>query len=273
MTISQTANLLAEKHIIRSAFIYKIYALIFDSQSGVKQGDYLFSSPQSVLKVAYRTTHGIQEIPIIKVTVLAGSTVNDIAGSLFKEMNQFNVAKFLALAKAHEGYLYPDTYQFFSNVHADEVVKTMMDNFTKKITPFIGQIKSFSSSTDDVIKMASIIEKEANNSVDRRIIAGILWKRIKVKMALSVDPPFAYFLGKSSAELTLKDLATDSPYNLYKHLGLPPTPIDSPDIQTIEDTINPTVTPYYYYLSGKDGKMHYASTLEGHLMNKAKYLD
>ena len=94
-----------------------------------------------------------------------------------------------------------------------------------------------------------------------------------MKMPLQVDPPFFYILGKDSASLTLKDLAIDSPYNLYKHTGLPPTPIDNPGLNAIVDTINPTPSDYLFYLSGKDGRMHYAVNLAGHTANANKYIE
>ncbi len=121
--------------------------------------------------------------------------------------------------------------------------------------------------------MASLVEEEASNSTDRRIIAGILWRRLAHNMPLQVDAPFYYIIGKGSSQLTLKDLSMDSPYNLYKHTGLPPRPIDNPGLDAIVDTITPTTTDYLYFLSGRDGKMHYASTFEGHVANKGKYLE
>ena len=121
--------------------------------------------------------------------------------------------------------------------------------------------------------MASIVEREATSSIDRRMIAGILWKRIATNMPLQVDPPFYYILGKDSASLTLSDLAVDSPYNLYKHTGLPPTPIDNPGLDSIVDTINPTASNYLFYLSDKNGRMHYAATLDGHTANANKYIE
>ena len=119
--------------------------------------------------------------------------------------------------------------------------------------------------------MASIVEKEATSTNDRRIIAGILWKRISEDYPLQVDPPFFYTLGKDSSELTLSDLASDSPYNLYTHKGLPPTPIDNPGLDAISATVSPIATNYMFYLSGQEGNMHYAKTLAEHLINKEKY--
>ena len=91
-------------------------------------------------------------------------------------------------------------------------------------------------------------------------------------MPLQVDPTLYYLLGKDSAHLTLTDLAIDSPYNLYKHTGLPPTPIDNPGLSAIIDTMTPTKSKYVFFLSGRDGVMHYAETLSEHIANKNKYM-
>ena len=120
--------------------------------------------------------------------------------------------------------------------------------------------------------MASIIEGEAVTPEDRRIVSGILWTRMKNGMRLGVDAPFAYIMGKGSLELTQTDLATTSPYNTYRVAGLPPTPINNPGIDAIAAALAPSSTPYLYYLSDKEGSMHYARTFAEHKLNKEKYL-
>ena len=148
----------------------------------------------------------------------------------------------------------------------------MHANFDAHLGNATSTLAAFNKPTGDIITMASIVEKEASSSFDRQIIAGILWKRLQDKMPLQVDPPFYYILGKASGQLTLDDLATTSPYNLYKNLGLTPTPIDNPGMDAILDTMTPTTTKYWYYLSDKTGKMHYATTFDGHLANKVQFL-
>ena len=120
--------------------------------------------------------------------------------------------------------------------------------------------------------MASIIEREAITPEARRIVSGILWKRIKMGMPLQVDATFAYVNGKNTYELTAEDLHIDSKYNTYEYKGLPPGPICNPGLDSIIATIEPTATPYLYYLSEKNGTMHYAKTFEEHKMNKVKYM-
>jgi UPF0755 protein len=120
--------------------------------------------------------------------------------------------------------------------------------------------------------MASLIEEETATPEDRRIVSGILWKRLSSGMRLQVDATFAYTIGKGSLELTTEDLKSDSPYNTYRIYGLPPTPIVNPGLDAITAALHPTSSPYVYYLSDKNGVMHYSKTFEEHKLAKAKYL-
>lgn len=271
--LSQAADILAAHHIIRSAFLFKVYVILISGHRQVQTGDYLFDSPQSALRVAFRSTFGIQGLPKIKVTFTEGITVKNMSSLLDKSISGFDAATFLVLAKSSEGYLFPDTYYFYQNNTPRQVVDQLQATFKEKIKPLLLQFQMSGKSMQDVITMASIVEREATSSSDRKIIAGILWKRIEVRMPLQVDPPFYYILGKDSAHLTLKDLAIDSPYNTYKHQGLPPTPIDNPGLDAIEATLNPTTTKYWFYLSGRNGAMHYGVTLADHIGNQNKFME
>ncbi|MDE2172881.1 MAG: endolytic transglycosylase MltG, partial [Patescibacteria group bacterium] len=172
-----------------------------------------------------------------------------------------------------EGKLFPDTYYFYENSTPQDVIQLLTRTFEEQTKPLLLDIQASGRTPADVITMASIVEKEAASSTDRRIIAGILWKRLDMGMPLQVDAPFFYLYGKTSAELTLGDLQSDTPYNTYKYTGLPPTPIDNPGYEAIEDTVNPVKSDYLYFLSGKDGQMHYAATLAQHAANRLRYLE
>lgn len=276
-SVTQAGVILEHAGVIRSRVAYRIYTVLIHDGAGIKAGQYLFDIPQSVVRIAYRTAFGIQDLTKIKVTIPEGSNSKNITNILSKNIPDFASSTFYTLARANEGYLFPDTYYFYQNTTPDQVLKEMRSNFDD-------QIKSIATSTNiflktnklqlkDAITMASIVEKEATSDEDRKIIAGILWKRLDDKYPLQVDPPFFYILNKTSSQLTTKDLATDSPYNLYKHIGLPPTPIDNPSLEALSATINPTTTKYWYYLSDKEGNMHYAVTYDQHLANKAKWVD
>ena len=123
----------------------------------------------------------------------------------------------------------------------------------------------------EVVIMATILEREAPQGADRRIIAGILWKRIAIGMPLPVDVRFLYTLGKGTFQLTTKDLTTDSPYNTYTNKGLPPGPIGSPSEDALEAAVNPTKTKYLYFLADRSGVTHYSATYQQQIANKNQY--
>lgn len=271
-SLSKVAATLSDGHVIRSMFIYKVFVVMLGGQRNVMIGDYLFDTPQSSLRIAYRTVRGIQGVNKVKITIPEGSSAKDITDILVKNFPKFNAEEFLKLANENEGYLFPETYYFYESVTPERVIEEMRSRFDQKIATLKDKIDASSISLKDLIVMSSIVEREASNNKDRKIVAGILWKRIKEKMPLQVDATFYYLLKKTSAELTMTDLKMKSPYNTYTNLGLPPGPIANPGLEAIEDTLDYTETKYWYYLAGKDGVTHYASTLEEHVANKRKYL-
>lgn len=271
-SLSELAVKLEQARIVRSAFMYKVLVVFMKGSKSIMAGDYLFETPQSALKVAYRTVKGDRGMPQIKITIPEGMASYDMARLLASKIPGFDGSLFLALAKPAEGRLFPDTYYFYKTTTPEEVVKMMTENFAKKTRSLSLAVELFDRPFDDVLKMASIIEREAPGSEDRRIIAGILWKRMDNDHPLQVDQPFFYYLGKTSSELTVNDLKKDTPFNLYVNKGLPPTPTSNPGLGAILDTINPTKTDYWFYLSDTGGKMHYAVDHESHLANKQKYI-
>ncbi len=148
----------------------------------------------------------------------------------------------------------------------------MHQTFKKRIATLTSEVEKFGKPVSEIVILASLLEEEASTSEDRRIVSGILWKRLSMGMLLQVDATFQYINGKGSLELTLDDLKIDSPYNTYKYKGLPPTPISNPGLDSIRAAVIPTKTNYLYYLSERDGTMHYATTFAEHLRNKARYL-
>ena len=271
-SISKVADSLYTKHIIKNQNIFKIFVIALSLNDGLKTGDYKFLGSESVITIAHRMVTGDQRQPRVRITIPEGMNVSDMAFVFLKNLDNFNAPHFVSIAKKKEGYLYPDTYDFFANAKSEDIVKAMEGNFNKKIAGLSSKIKAFNKPLKDIITMASIVEKEANTMEDRKMISGVLWKRIEEGMLLQVDPPFYYILNKTGG-ITFDDLKIKSPYNTYINKGLPIGPINNPGIEAIEATISPVKTNYYFYLSGRDGKMYYAATYAGHLANKSKYLD
>jgi UPF0755 protein len=170
--------------------------------------------------------------------------------------------------------LFPDTYFIFPGERADTVHKMLRENFDQQILDedVVAAIEESGKTLEELLVMASILEKEASRMQDRRTIAGILWERIDRGMPLQVDAVFPYIIGKNTFELTLEDLKVDSPYNTYANKGLPPGPIGNPGLNSILAAATPIASEYLFFLSDYSGDFHFSRTYEQHLNYKRQYL-
>jgi UPF0755 protein len=272
-TLSGAAAGLEKAHIVRSPLMFKVLLTLFGGTRGLSAGDYAMSERQGVVTVAWRLAHGEYDLENVRVTIPEGFSSIDIADRLAPLFPKFKVKEFLARSAVYEGYLFPDTYLFPPNVTVEQVITTMTDTYQRRIVSLAGPIAAFKKPIKDVVTMASIIEEEARTEESRRMIAGILWKRLSIGMPLQVDAAFAFVNGKkASSDLTLDDLKIDSPYNTYVNKGLPPGPISNPGLDSILATVTPIPSQYFFYLTDKSGAMRYAVTHDEHVANKNKYL-
>ncbi|MDO8623786.1 MAG: endolytic transglycosylase MltG [bacterium] len=265
------ASELASHHVIKNRFLFSVLVRIDGGASDLQAGPYRFDAPVNTFTVVRHLIIGESGIPAARVTLPEGFTAREMAKIIHARLPFIREDDFITLATPYEGYLFPDTY-FFGGESTSNIVATLRDTFNARIAPLTPLITTSGHSLDDVVTMASLIEREAKTPEDRRTIAGILWNRIKIGMALQVDAVFGYIYGKSAYAPTLDDLKIDSPYNTYTHQGLPPTPIGNPGLDAIEAAANPPKTAYLYYLTGIDGKMRYAKTFAEHQTNREKYL-
>jgi len=270
--LTKLSQELSSHNLIKSEFWFKTFVVLFSGSKGIKAGDYVLSLKQNVITLAKRFTNGEFDLVPVKITFPEGLNIFEMAKIISGKFTKINSADFITQASSAEGYLFPDTYLFLPNVSSEEIIRVMKDNFQKRILTLDPQIKSFNKPLFDIIKIASIVEEEARTDESRRIVAGILWKRLSINMPLQVDSSFKYINGKTTSNLTLDDLKIDSPYNSYIHKGLPPTPISNPGLASISATVTPIKTDYLYFLSDKIGNMHYAKTYAEHLRNKELYL-
>jgi len=199
-------------------------------------------------------------------------TVSEIAKIFEGHFPSFDKESFLKLAKGKEGYLFPDTYFFGADATAESVIAAMSANFSARTADAEKETAAKKKKWQDIVTMASILEKEANDPQSMGIVSGILWKRIRLGMPLQADSTLTYVTGRGTSELTASDLAMKSPYNSYANTGLPPGPISNPGLVAIEAALNPASTPYLYFLTDSKGIMHYAADLEAHAANRQKYL-
>jgi len=171
-----------------------------------------------------------------------------------------------------EGFLFPDSYLVDSNASSQDVINQMLDNFDKKLTLEMRQeIKRQKKSVYDVIITASILEKEVQTIEDKKIVAGIIWKRINNNYPIEIDSTSAY--QQKLANQSIGSYADmELQYDTYARVGLPIGPICNPGLDSIMGALYPKDTDYWFYLSAPDGETVYSKTLGEHLIQKAKYL-
>lgn len=278
----EIVNRLSREGVIRSKVFFEIYALATNKASHLKPGRYFLNSHISIKELADVLKNGPQEISVV---IFPGMTVKEIDDKLSSltiirsgELKNFNVSalkeKYGWLSDSSlEGFLLPDTYNFFTGSDVNFVAKKMLDNFSLKALPFFRDYSNLSK----IINLASILEKEVPDYKDRCLVAGILAKRLAENMPLQVDATLLYF--KCSGEfancagLTQVDYKNDSPYNTYLNNGLPKSAISNPSLEAIKAALNPEKSGYWYYLSDpKTDKTIFSKTLDEHNENRAKFL-
>jgi UPF0755 protein len=213
--------------------------------------------------------HSVPETPRGSVTIPEGWTVADINAYLKKG----GVLVDGELSSDLEGYLFPDTYEFFLDSTTTVIQQKFQDNLTKQLEKT--GINVDEENLRQIIIMASLLEKEVKTLQDKRIISGILWKRLENGMPLQVDSTICY-IKKADVCLPISasDKKIDSGYNTYLYGGLPQGPICNPGADSILAAARPVSTPYWYYLSSNvGGETVFARTLDEHRQNIIKYLN
>jgi UPF0755 protein len=253
---------------IHSPFLFKIVARHLKADTSIQAGTYSFSEPYTTYELVRIMSEGGGTEPLTRLTFPEGYTVKD--WDRYTHDLYPNHAKTDLLSR--EGKLFPDTYFVSRDESLESLLTRMGEHYETTVGPLRPLMEERGYTEKEVIIFASILEREANDEASMRMVAGILENRLKIDMPLQVDAVFEYYTGKGSSELTIEDLAADTPYNTYTNQGLPPEPIGNPGLMAIEAVLNPTPSSYYYYLTGGDGKFYYARTFEEHKVNKARYL-
>jgi UPF0755 protein len=280
---TDVADILAEKGLIKSPYIFKLYLKQNGLSDKIKAGHIVLQENFDMKKIADTLVAG--KSAEITATILEGWTAKQMADYLEQEglttadkfMECVKTCKFdfNFLPKGYlEGYLYPDTYFANPASYTDQgFISRMIQTLENKLTDSDWKaIKSSKHTFEQIMIMASIVEREERDPNERPTVAGILWNRFDSNVGLGADATILYALDRTKGGLTYNDLQTDSPYNTRKYRGLPPTPISNPSITSIRAAISPNDTDYFYYLHDSEGGIHYAKTLEEHNANKQRYL-
>ena len=273
--IKGIADRLYKQNLIRSAVAFFLLSRFGGYDSRIQAGDFRLSQNMDLFILADTLTHGSKDV---QVTIPEGWRNKEIALTLAKELS---IPQDEFLKQAKEGFMFPDTYFIPKESSASGVVNQFISNFNKKVTPEIRDSASAKGLTlDELVIIASMVEREGKHDEDRPIIASVILNRLSVGMKLDIDATVQYALDYQTEEktwwkknLTRQDLEIDSPYNTYKNPGLPPGAIANPGFKAIQAVINAPTTEYLYYISDASGKIYPAKSIEEHNANIAKYLN
>ncbi len=298
--VREIAQGLEKVGLIRSERFFLFTAWRRGNQTDFKAGTFELSPSMTTAEIEAAIAGGKPISNEREVTILEGWTLDDIAEYLEKEgiasqqelyaeagesakfakpgslpdwSASYPALKDFPVNASLEGYLFPDTYRIYADGGAKALVRRMLDNFETKLTPELRQeIVSKNRSIRDIVIMASVIEREVRGAEDGAMVSDIFWKRVDTGRGLEADSTVNYITGHSKPSVSWEETRIDHPWNTYKYRGLPAGPIGNPGMAAILAAIRPKSNPYWYFLTDKDGNVHYAKTLEEHNANKAKYL-
>ncbi len=288
---SSVISKLKDLELIKYEDIFKILSRMENLERNIQIGTYIINKGSSYQEIFELLKSNTTYRDSVRITFTEGCEVHDIFKTLVANgigtMERYEqVAKgwdfgysFLPDIGSDnrlEGFLYPDTYDFFLDEKEESVIKRFLDNFNKKMTE-AGLWEKISQSGDtiyDTLTLASIIEKESQYTPELARISSVFHNRLEIRMMLQSDATVNYILAKEDrySSISSSTMAIDSPYNTYKYYGLTPTPICNPSIQTIAAAIEPEDTEYLYFCAKGDGSHVFAFTYEEHLKNVKTYL-
>lgn len=273
---SQIADLLSARGVIRSKHAFVVSARVLGLAKSLKAGDYELDAHQGLLQILDKISRG--DAVANWVTIPEGYTVTQIADLLAKQ-RMANARSFLDLTTTEgqeyldvpiprpglEGYLLPDSYKFKTGVNEKDIVQGICQNFERQVvTGLKSDLQSSGRTLDEMVIIASLIEREARIPGDRDRISAVIRNRLQRKMRLQIDATVIYALGSHRKRLSLKDTRIDHPYNTYKHEGLPPGPICNPGLACLKAALHPADVPFLYYVARDDGSHYFSTTYKEH---------
>jgi len=297
MGTSKIADVLEQEGLIKNSLIFKVYLKVNKEGSKFKAGKYALTPGLTYQEIIAKLNAG-DVIPdeVIRFTIPEGYTINQIADKLSAD-HQVDRAEFLSLVDdaaafklpasteiptdtklIHqlEGYLFPETYELKKGSTAKDMIQRMLNELDKKLATLPSdweqKMKAQNLNFHQLMTVASLIEREVVVDSERGLVAGVIYNRLKQNKPLQIDATIQYLFDKPKDRLYNKDLKIESPYNTYLHDGLPPGPIASPSLASIEAALNPEPSKYLYYVTKKDGSQShlFAVTYKEHLENIKK---
>jgi UPF0755 protein len=314
----EIANILFENDLIKNATVFNYYSKI-KSYNNYQSGFYNLSQSMSVDDLAKALqesgTPTAQEEPAGKVLIVEGYTLTQIANSVTlnaktddkTDKTPFTSEEFLATVTNQEfidrmvatypnlfaslpaadsgviyrleGYLFPAVYDYYDDTTIEDLVEQMISTTDARLQPYYEAIANKNLTVNEVLTLASLVEKEGSTDEDRRNIASVFFNRLNAEMPLQSNIAILYAQGKLGEETTLAedtniDTSIESPYNIYWRAGLMPGPVNSPSLSAIEAVLNENATDYYYFVADvTTGTVYFANTIEEHDQNVATYVN
>ena len=290
-TTNDIAEILFENNLISNIRVFKYYAEKTGSDAKLKAGTYILSKSMNADELLESLIKGGSSGNTYNITVIEGLTNEDMAQSL-SEQTALNYDRFIELMESPEifnqdfeflkdssvtnlqGYLMPDTYNIYVDSTEEDIIRVLLKQFDKF---YIDEIKPRIDKTnltfEEVINLASIVEKEALLDEERDEVAKVFLNRLSINMKLQSCATVNYANGEWKERLTLEDIEIDSPYNTYIVEGLPPTPINSPGRVSIIAVLEPADVDYLYFVAKGDGSHYFSNTYDEHIDAAEEYLN
>lgn len=296
-SITRVAEKMRDAGIIRSSFFVRGYIKIFMPSAKIFPGvivipracgwvcavNVMMNADANHARITFPEGDDLRDIKrrFAAIDVVAANTLFSITGRPAYTARSGSVSRDVTLSQtflflkavppdiSFEGYLFPDTYVYDAGQGARGLVTMMLRAFDAKIMkPFRADIVASGHSLHEIVTVASLLEKEVKSFEDRAMVADIIWRRFAVGMPLQLDASVQYVVNGSGRFTTSAERAIDSPWNTYKYRSLPVGPISNPGVDSVRAALHPVANGYWYYLTGPDGAVHYARTLDEHALNK-----
>jgi len=281
-SVAQTANLLEQNGIVRSAWSFRGLARWLGVQAKLKPGEYQFEAGMTSREVLDKIVRGDRVVH--RLTVPEGANYQQIAALIERAgiapqaevMKYFRDPTLLATlgfpAVSLEGYLFPATYEYDRETTVESLLHEMIKKFQSSIAgPLTERAKQGGWTIPQVVTLASIIEKETAQPSERPLISSVFHNRLRIGMPLQTDPTVIYGLPNFDGNLRKEDLRNPHPYNTYVIVGLPPGPIASPGLPSLEAALNPVASNYLFFVSKGDGTHFFSATLDEHNAAVTRY--
>lgn len=288
--VSTMGDMLEEQGLIRSSSAFSLLVRVQGAAANLQAGVHDLSPSMTMPEIVAALQEGAEEAGLLKVTVNEGLTVDQIA-EVVADSTSYSAEDFLNLMSNQEflaqlvqqypiltdsynnpnvryvleGYLFPATYDVAQGETLESLVTQMVDKTNEVLSKYQADIDASSYSLQDIMSIASLVEKEGQTTEDRKLIAGVFYNRLEQGMPIQSDISVLYALGTHKEMVTYDDLEVDSPYNLYTNAGLPPGPMNSPSEDAIAAALEPTDNDYlYFYANLKTGEVFYTDDYEQH---------